>query len=572
MKEIEFRVKETGVKTYIVSDDGKNVVNDIDIDDSIETLVFGLNENEIFYDLEGANKVFPNVKNFIIMPAIECIKISNKMFPNVRTIVSYSAHYRTDSYLIYHQGLEDVLVNSFCLHANEILDLRHVTRIASYALDGCKAENIEYNENIPLTLMDNCFVGSRYNEEPFVDGIKSYNGFMIDIDKGAKDVVFSEDIHINSLAEVRMIHSLIIRKASALYDENSCIFSNIEAQELIIDFSGKPRQPDIVHVCDMLHAHYVEMGASVRGIFSNDGILYTDQGKTLSFIPRARTEPVVIPDGVVSVGQGAGCFTNISSIEFPQSLQTIHEGGFRGSSLKSVKFNGSTFVGLRAFSCCVNLINLILPSTTMITSGSFGDCKNLQRIRIPASVKNINSGNFSYVNEFVIEGADFPDGIITYERFCRTVAISNKNYITLKWKGHALYIPLSIDSSNLKEIKHKIIQGEVEGFYRYAQEKNMKLDTAIAEALNNNTKKSRAYVRRAGKAIVNMYLDKCDSNDVSSSGRDVLMHLIEEALMTESTLKYLLAKTDDVKDITLRAYALNKLNNLKPSKTCGFAL
>ena len=208
----------------------------------------------------------------------------------------------------------------------------------------------------------------------------------------------------------------------------------------------------------------------------------------------------------------------------------------------------------------------------MITSGSFGDCKNLQRIRIPASVKNINSGNFSYVNEFVIEGADFPDGIITYERFCRTVAISNKNCITLKWKGHALYIPLSIDSSNLKEIKYKIIQGEVEGFYRYAQEKNMKLDTAIAEALNNNTKKSRAYVRRAGKAIVNMYLDKCDSDDVSSSGRDVLMHLIEEALMTESTLKYLLAKTDDVKDTTLRAYALNKLNNLKPSKTCGFAL
>ena len=41
MKELEFRVKETGVKTYIVSDDGKNVVNDIDIDDSIETLVFG---------------------------------------------------------------------------------------------------------------------------------------------------------------------------------------------------------------------------------------------------------------------------------------------------------------------------------------------------------------------------------------------------------------------------------------------------------------------------------------------------------------------------------------------------
>lgn len=184
MKEIEFKITEKGVKTYVSLRQRKPVVTDIDVDDDVDTLIFGFHPDETNFEICNVNKIFPNVTKFFIMPNVEEIQISNNMFPNVRAVASFNTRYETCSMLVSH----GFLLNSFCLREDEILYLNDIKHVADYALEGCYAADIKGNENV-ITFSLHGIDNSRYANEPFVDGIKRYKNIIIEIDENAQDVI-----------------------------------------------------------------------------------------------------------------------------------------------------------------------------------------------------------------------------------------------------------------------------------------------------------------------------------------------------------------------------------------------
>lgn len=109
----------------------------------------------------------------------------------------------------------------------------------------------------------------------------------------------------------------------------------------------------------------------------------------------------------------------------------------------------------------------------------------------------------------------------------------------------------------------------VEGFFEFTEDNNVKLDTAIAEAIYTNSKKARNYIRRSGKQLLKRYFSR-EENQLEIK-RETLLKLIENDLMTDMTLTILIRNISENKDIdlTLKAYALDKLEN---AKRRGFSL
>ena len=75
---------------------------------------------------------------------------------------------------------------------------------------------------------------------------------------------------------------------------------------------------------------------------------------------------------VTEIGQGAfSGYTNITEVEFPDSLTTIGDGAFRGSSITTVEIpSGVASIGYNAFKDCSNLDRVDINATTPPSLGS----------------------------------------------------------------------------------------------------------------------------------------------------------------------------------------------------------
>ncbi|MBE6424880.1 MAG: leucine-rich repeat domain-containing protein, partial [Planctomycetaceae bacterium] len=104
---------------------------------------------------------------------------------------------------------------------------------------------------------------------------------------------------------------------------------------------------------------------------SEDGILFTADGKTLIQVPRGKglTE-YTIPDSVTSIGNEAFRWCkSLTSVTIPDSV---------------------TSIGDSAFSSCDSLTSVTIPnSVTSIGEGAFLGCDNLTSVTIPDSVTSI---------------------------------------------------------------------------------------------------------------------------------------------------------------------------------------
>ena len=106
-------------------------------------------------------------------------------------------------------------------------------------------------------------------------------------------------------------------------------------------------------------------------------------------------EYLYIPDGVVSI-EGGWSNTPLTSIRLPNTLTTISEGAFYGSSLESIVIpEGVTEIEDYAFDYCPYLTTVSFPSTlTSIGYNAFFGCP-IEVLDIPDSVTTIGYSAFS---------------------------------------------------------------------------------------------------------------------------------------------------------------------------------
>ena len=183
--------------------------------------------------------------------------------------------------------------------------------------------------------------------------------------------------------------------------------------------------------CDKL-SFAVEEGASYR---VESGFLLSKDGTTLVAAPSA-TATAVIPDGVVSIGDGAfyefGGMTGVSipasvvrigneafhdcsglsRLDIPAAVTSIGDGAFAGcSGLTRVKLpDGVTRIGKSVFSNCTALEGVELPAgVTRIGEHAFEGCSGLAGVDLPAGLTWIGTGAFEGCSG--LTGVDLPAGL-----------------------------------------------------------------------------------------------------------------------------------------------------------------
>ncbi len=120
----------------------------------------------------------------------------------------------------------------------------------------------------------------------------------------------------------------------------------------------------------------IQVDKENRNFRSQDGALFTADGKTLVQFPAGKGGDYTIPEGVTEIRAGAfaGCRV-LKSLKIPTSVTKIGGG---------------------AFEDCLSLETLDIPENiTEIEPGTFADCRSLKKAVIPRNVTKIGRGAFS---------------------------------------------------------------------------------------------------------------------------------------------------------------------------------
>jgi len=158
--------------------------------------------------------------------------------------------------------------------------------------------------------------------------------------------------------------------------------------------------------CDSLDSFTVSSGNSQ--FQAVDGVLFTADGKTLvAFPPGKKATEYQIPDGVEKIDEYAfwGC-NSLTSVSFPDGLQTIGNGAFEYCLLSSVLLpDGLKTIGENAFAFC-SLMSVSFPDgLRTIGNDAFYDCDSLTSVKIPDSVEKIGKNAFDGCDVLTLYGA-----------------------------------------------------------------------------------------------------------------------------------------------------------------------
>lgn len=120
---------------------------------------------------------------------------------------------------------------------------------------------------------------------------------------------------------------------------------------------------------------------------------------------------IVIPDGVVSIGQYAFSASGLVSVDIPDSVTTLDRGAFeRCSRLTEISIgSGITELPLDVFASCYSLTSVTIPGTVETVDGSFHDSSNIRSITIGDGVKRIERNAFA--NLPYITSLEIPDSV-----------------------------------------------------------------------------------------------------------------------------------------------------------------
>lgn len=142
----------------------------------------------------------------------------------------------------------------------------------------------------------------------------------------------------------------------------------------------------------------IDVNSSNRFFESEDGVLYSkDKTELRKYPPALKASKFSIPSGIAKIGSLAFTgATNLIHVDIPNSVKHIEGGAFGWSGLQSIKIPGTVkTIDTVSFSVCANLTNVIIQNgTERIESLAFGTCEKLQEVTLPASVAYVHPTAF----------------------------------------------------------------------------------------------------------------------------------------------------------------------------------
>ena len=198
------------------------------------------------------------------------------------------------------------------------------------------------------------------------------------------------------MTEVTRMRRLNFQKMSTIPLVNG---PNFNGTVTINDDSFIPAQRDIDKIIRHIHCSAFKVTESNKQICAVDGVIYSKDKKILLAYPRHRCGDFVIPDGTEIIYDNAFAYSDITSVNIPDSVYRIKTDAFSNcEKLKRIGFNKtitdySKYGDIGIFYGCQSLEPFTIPShiETLGISMFFG-C-NTTEIRLQEGIKRLDANS-----------------------------------------------------------------------------------------------------------------------------------------------------------------------------------
>lgn len=577
---------QNGVTMYI--DKSLNAVVDMDVEDWVTEIEFNSD-----VEMSDSNKKFPNVEKLIIGPTVDEINVNNETFSGVKYVDSKNTHYVSGRYLVYASSYRVILENVFSPDENDVIDMSGINKIASYAFHGCKCTNL-INLKTTFTWPDieeSAFVGSAFEAQPFVNGVKMVNYIVIDIDKDADKVILPDTMTQQAIflqdIDLGVVKEMVIHNPNSI--SNLQYNSNLpEKLTLEIDYYIRPedilmlpqtktKKAKCIRKLSIKSPHYVEI----------DGIIYTKDMHRL-IVGSAGLKHVEVPEGVEKITDFAFYNSEIESVKLPDSIKKIGDEAFSNChNLKEVNLgNGVQQLGNYVFSWNEKLTKIELPpslqevggyafyksnikSITLneglsnIVQGAFVGT-HIEKLYIPGSVKHIGKGAISENTKEIIMPVFLEDILQGIRRTEKINHFDHTSHIVrLQCGDKYAYLPRYVDISKFANLTKTVTDFFTDfcekrpELWKYAEDTIDKEDLAMLEYYDFNAKEAKEYLKRNVKRFAMRLMQNKDE--------ERLAKLLKMNIASNQLLKLLLEEAGEMP--TARAYILEMLGNTKTNKS-----
>lgn len=552
--------------------------------------------------LRNILKQFPDVTTIEIGSGVYELDINNEMFPNVRHVISKNSNFANGKSMLLkkiHSGLK--LCNSFCLKENEVLDLSGVTVLDAYSLSGCMSDKI-VNESKVNYIDMNAFVGSIFTLKNTGSSVAMAGTMLVDVNAGFDETDFPKEISVvrNNIDLLKVKNARfpslkvfdVFRGHTDLSFGKLC-FSGDDSFELSALMSRNE--------CGCFN-NVEEFDINNQYYKTIDGIIYSNDGKTLIACPGKKGGTIKVAEGTKYVLRCAFYNSHASEIIFPDSLIELGPESIKAcDNLQHIDFGkGIKRIGgadMPTISYCENLAKFDIPEqveaigintfyclkglTTVhfhdgikrIERYAFASCDKLNDITLPESVTNIGQFAFGAAENVHLQGHCMPRGLVKSVAQNSTAVYAPtedmraemlRSVVTVEVNGTVVYIPKYMTTETINRTDDRFnTYGLTDEFYMFIYEMasctNARQDIAAKIYKLTKNEEVGSYLRR----ISNSY-----SSRLLKEGREEdLVEFLKLGLMTENAIKKLLKKADEKEAAIVSAYILRLIDNTSITKT-----
>lgn len=542
-----------GVRYYV--DVASNTCIDIICDDeNAEEVCFDEGFDNVEIKLKSAGQL-DNIKRIYIGKSIKSINIPNKAFPNVREVKSDNERYVSGTMLVekrkYYTVSSDrlILLNSFWLREDEVLDLKCIAVIDEDALAGCSAGTVINTEDVKR-VNKAAFLRSNIptRELPEEYNVSMVGTIITDVNTkpGFNTCVIPEDttlIAVNvffrssDVIDVRCKNSVFFRCRPSLWILNSTLIFNAE------DDIDEDELENLKECC-------VKIGPANKHYVDIDGIIYTSDMKHLVKSNQLDVDlrKIIVPDSVEKICKYAFYQdTSLESVEIPDSVKEIGDYAFIGCrNITSLKLPGSIKkLGYRSLCGMNNLKELEIPGSVddsnyccelegITTTIKFGEGISevhlsascaltsyqfmVRRVELPSTVtkfSNYRREVLAHVRVVTLQTENIPQNLLLamvpemrYKpkeySYSSCEALKNEIYC-IQTPERTILVPSNISEQSIQEINdtlNRIGAYIPANLFRYCKDTKQKLPVAFLEWQNSHDETTKKYLKRNRKKLV----------------------------------------------------------------------
>lgn len=196
-------------------------------------------------------------------------------------------------------------------------------------------------------------------------------------------------------------------------------YDYVDRENATVAFNGIRTNSEMVDIPASVEydgVTYTVVGIAPSALY-NEGVSSVSIPSTVTYIGNSafrgcsQLSEIVIPDGVVSIGQYAFSASGLVSVDIPDSVTTLDRGAFeRCSRLTEISIgSGITELPLDVFASCYSLTSVTIPGTVETINGSFHDSRNIRDITMGDGVKRIEGNAFANLPH--ITSIEIPDSV-----------------------------------------------------------------------------------------------------------------------------------------------------------------